>query len=262
MLALVFLISPVVPVAGRAPAKVGAVLMVGGGPTPREAVQEFLRLAGGPDARIVVLAHTQEDPVAGGERSAAMFRELGARQVVVPERSTQEAVVSALHGAEGVWIPGGDQNRFVRAFPETSRVPGAIREVVRRGGVVGGTSAGASLMGEKMPTGVETRARGLAAGACPVSGGLGVLPGAIVDQHFLARNRLMRLLAAVLEHPGYTGIGVDEEAWAVVRAGRLQAYQGQVVVIRTGRTTRAREGLLGADRVLLQVLVPGQSTRL
>lgn len=267
LLVLVFLIGPAVPVAGKAFAKAGAVVMVGGGPTSREAVQEFLRLAGGVEARVVVLAHTQEDPMAGGERSAELFRGLGARRVMVVGLLAPEAVVAALRDADGVWIPGGDQNRFVRAFPEASQVPAAIRDVVRRGGVVGGTSAGASLMGGRMPVGGESRAHGLAAGACPVSGGLGVLPGAIVDQHFLARNRLMRLLAAVLEHPGYTGIGVDEGAWAVVRAGRLHAHQGQVMVIRAGRTARVRGGagtgeLLGADRVLLQVLLPGQSTRL
>lgn len=247
----------------------GTVLLVGGGETPREAVQEFIRLAGGADAPIVILAHTQADPSVGGERSATMFRELGARQVVVVPDVQHEAVLASLRQASGVWIPGGDQNRFMRKFPETSGVPQAIRHVVRRGGVAGGTSAGASLMGRLMPTGSEPRHNSLTTGACPVSDGLGLLPKAIVDQHFLARNRLLGLLAAALDHPGYVGIGVDEGAWALVRNGKLETHRGQVVVIRTTRVSRTPDRsasgggvLLGSDRVTLQVLLAGQSVRL
>jgi cyanophycinase len=247
----------------------GAVLLAGGGETPREAILQFIQLAGGADAQIVILAHTQEDPSAGGERSAEMFRGLGARKVAVVSSIQPERVQAALHEARGVWIPGGDQNRFMQAFPEHSGVPQAIRDVVHRGGVAGGTSAGASLMGDLMPTGAQTRSRILSAGGCPVTKGLGLLPKAIVDQHFIARNRLLRLLAATLDNPGYIGIGLDEGAWALIRANRLQTHRGQVILIRAGRVSRRHERdsqeedvLLGSDRVMLQVLLAGQSARL
>lgn len=266
---LIFMTGLAAVRAGESHQRGGAVLLAGGGETPREAVQEFIRLAGGADAPIVILAHTQADPSEGGERSATMFRELGARQVVAVPDMQREAVLALLREVRGVWIPGGDQNRFMRAFPESSGVPQAIRDVVRRGGVAGGTSAGASLMGRLMPTGAEPRNSSLTAGACPVSDGLGLLPKAIVDQHFLARNRLLRLLAAALDHPGYVGIGVDEGAWALVRNGKLETHRGQVVVIRTARVSRTQdrrasgEGvLLGSDCITLQVLLAGQSVRL
>ena len=131
----------------------GTVLLAGGGATLPETVRAFIRFAGGLDARIVILAHTQSDIREAGERSVSFFEQQGARNVVAPDSVQEETLASYIHTASGVWIPGGDQNRLMRLLVHSSAFRQAMQGVLRRGGVVGGTSAGASLMGTWMPTG-------------------------------------------------------------------------------------------------------------
>lgn len=254
--------------------KSGTLVIVGGGETPTAVVRAMIAAAGGPDAPLVILAQTQEEAVTGAPESAAMYREQGAKNVQAPVNVPASEIIALLGKARGVWIPGGDQTRFARIFPEASGVPEAIRAVYRRGGVVGGTSAGASLMGGIMPTGEETKSRDLQVGACPVMEGLKLLPDVIVDQHFLIRNRLMRLLVAVMEHPKQTGLGIDQGAWIVVRERAFTVYGGQVVLARAVGTIRQKTNdlsktksdppfsLLGADKLSLHVLLPGERARL
>lgn len=224
----------------------GAVILAGGGRTPPELLQTLLRLAGGVEARIVILAHTQEDVAQGGRRSAALFERSGARDVVAPDTLDAGELTAILHTARGVWIPGGDQNRFMERLGGSAELRAAVRAVVARGGVVGGTSAGASLMGARMPTGDHSPTGDLKAGASPTAPALALLPDVLVDQHFLRRQRLPRLLCALLENPSLIGVGVNEGAWAIVQGGRLTVYRAQVVIARVRRPTRRHEQLLGS----------------
>lgn len=237
----------------------GTVLLVGGGTTPPEVPQSLLRLAGGAEARIIILAHTQADVARGGQRSAAFFAENGAQQVVTPDTLDAEELAALVQVARGVWIPGGDQNRFMERLGEASTLVQAIRGVMARGGVVGGTSAGASLLGARMPTGDYSQAGALEVGASATAPALGVLPNALVDQHFLKRQRLPRLLCALLEHPRLVGIGVDEEAWALVQQGKLVVQRGQVVVARVRQKPRQHERMLGSRDIQLQILLPNDT---
>lgn len=242
--------------------KPGTVLLIGGGSTPEEAVKTFIEACGGADALIVILAHTQSDPAAGGKRSADFYRELGARNVQAPASMNPEELKEMISRANGVYIPGGDQNRFTSTFPESTGVWEAIRGVHKRGGAVGGTSAGCSLVGKLMPTGAQTDKEGVLAGASPVAPGLGILQNAIADQHFLKRNRFQRLLTAVLQNPSLTGIGVDELAWATVQAGKLTVRSGQVVVLQARGKIRQEGEMLSCPEMKLQVLLKGDVVKI
>jgi len=244
--------------AARADRATASVLLIGGGKTPPAATRAFIQAAGGPDARIVVLAQTEENPREGAPESVELFRAQGATAVEAPVDLPTAQVLSLLEKARGVWIPGGDQNRFMTLFPESSGVPAAIRAVYRRGGVVGGTSAGASLMGDLMPTGAKPDSLGLQSGSCPVQAGLRILPNTIIDQHFLARNRMQRLLAAVLDHPKCWGIGLDEGAWVTLQGNVLKVASGQVVLMRIAKPVRQQGALLGTAGVTLRILLPGE----
>jgi len=240
----------------------GAVLLAGGGATPPEVPQTMLRLAGGAHARIVILAHAQADVARGGQHSAAFFTSNGAQNVVAPDTLDAGELAALVHSAQGVWIPGGDQNRFMERLGGATALLEAIRGVRARGGVVGGTSAGASLMGARMPTGNHSPDGDLKVGASPTAPALSVLPNALVDQHFLKRQRLPRLLCALLEHPNLVGIGVDEEAWALAQQGKLTAYRAQVVVARVRQRPRQHEHMLGSRDIQLQILLPNEMTKL
>ncbi len=240
----------------------GAVILAGGGGTPDEVPQLILRLAGGAHARVVILAHTQEAVGRGARRSAEFFAENGAQNVLTPDTQDPEELAGLLREARAVWIPGGDQNRFMERLGGSEAFLKAIREVATRGGVVGGTSAGASLMGARMPTGNHSPDGDLKPNASPTAPALGLIPNAIVDQHFLKRQRLPRLLCAVLENPALIGIGVDEDAWALVQGKRLTVHRAQAAIIRARAKTQQRNGLLGNRDVQIQLLLPNEQAEL
>ncbi len=237
----------------------GAVILAGGGSTPPEVPQTILQLAGSANARVVILAHAQENVTRGGRRSAEFFEQNGAQNVVAPDTLDADELAALVQTAQAVWIPGGDQNRFMERFGSSEALRRAIHRVVERGGVVGGTSAGASLMGTRMPTGDHSPEGALKLGASPTAPALGVLPNTLVDQHFLKRQRLPRLLCALLEHPQLIGIGVDEEAWALVQGRRLRVYRAQVVLAQVRALPRRAGQLLGSHAIHLQVRLPNET---
>ncbi|WP_395094212.1 cyanophycinase [Armatimonas sp.] len=200
------------------------VILHGGGTTAPETTRRLIECAGGPTARIVVLAHTGEDVVGKAKRSADWLRENGAKDVQAPVGVSE--ALSALEKAAGVWIPGGDQNILVATFAGTDL---AMR--LRDKKAVGGTSAGAALMSSLMPTG-EGDSKTMRKGSVAVKLGLGALPNTIIDTHFFVRQRTQRLLNMVFSQPvGSIGIGVDENAWCEIEGKLLRVRSGQVLLL-------------------------------
>jgi len=198
----------------------GALVIGGGGRTTRQVRAEFIRLAGGREARVVLI------PSAAGFSSRESIREYFDVWQPYPvasmdylDAATREEADSAdfvlpLAHATGVWIPGGCQGRLADLYGGT-QVEAAIREVLKRGGVVGGTSAGAAILSAIMIR------EGTACGAVTATG-FGLLERAVVDQHFRQRGRHTRLLGVLEEHPGLLGLGVDEDTAVVVQRNRLR----------------------------------------
>jgi len=156
----------------------------------------------------------------------------------------RDSVARGLDSATGFWFAGGDQNRIMAALGGTP-VAVAIRARHVAGAVVGGTSAGAAVMTTPMITGNERRPGGdrpdttqnwitIAADNVITADGLGLLEGAIVDQHFLRRRRHNRLMSLVLEQPARIGVGIDESTALIVEPSGWWSVIGQssVVVLR------------------------------
>lgn len=179
-------------------------------------LRRFVELAGGPHARIAVIATASE--VAGtGARYEALFSELGARQVsALPfdrRADCQRAeLVAELERASGVFLTGGNQLRLSTTLGGTE-VATRLRRLNARGVPVAGTSAGAAFMSEHMIAfGAEgATPRGNMVTLAP---GLGLTNRLIVDQHFRQRDRLGRLLTALAYNPFALGIGLDEDTAA------------------------------------------------
>ncbi|MBM4061852.1 MAG: cyanophycinase [Planctomycetes bacterium] len=250
------------PQAEPAPATTrGRLLAVGGGGTSDTIVARALELAGGAGARMLVVAQASNKTDAG-ESSAAFWREKGAREVHVLDLADRDRALAEIAKAEFLWMPGGDQNRLVEAL-RAADVLAAIRARHEAGALVGGTSAGAAVLSAAMIVGGDTAGlEAVRAGGTKLAQGLGLWRDAIVDQHFLKRQRFHRLLAAVLDRPELVGIGIDERTAVVLHPdGTCEVVgDGGVLVVdaRAARRSPARDGEVhSASGIALAVHRPG-----
>jgi cyanophycinase len=213
-------------------------LVIDGGALVPEVIREFVRLAGGPESEFVLIpTATERDPVdpdLARERFAEAF---GVQHVTVLHtrdraEADREAFVAPLKTARGVWFGGGRQWRLVDAYLDT-RTQRELEAVLARGGVTGGSSAGATIQGSYLVRGAREgnhimMARGYEAG-------FGYLRGVAIDQHLLARNRQDDLVAVIEAKRGLLGLGLDEPSAIVVRGDRFQVLGRGVVGIYDGR---------------------------
>ncbi len=254
----------------------GHLLIVGGGPAPKEVSQRFVELAGGRDRARIAVFPMASSVASTGPDKVDDLKSMGAHAFVVEvDRAGADAdsIVHRLDDATGIWFSGGDQNRLAAAL-RGSRLEAAIHARYAAGAVIGGTSAGAAVMTSLMLTGDERRRGGARLSPDSTQAnitidrdnvvttpGLGLLPGAIVDQHFVRRRRQNRLLSLVLENPSLLGVGIDESTALVVRPdGAWEIIGGSVALIFDARTSRVTPAgkVLGASGVRMHVL-PGGS---
>lgn len=198
----------------------GFVIPIGGAEKKRKPaiLERFVQLAGGDEARIVVLPTASElDDT--GQRYVELFERVGAGSAVsvrIEQRADAERqdYLDEVEEATGIFLTGGNQLRLSTILGGT-----AIAQTIRRRNAAGvhvaGTSAGAAIMAEHMIAGGS-------AGATPtpdkvtLAPGLGLTNSFVIDQHFRQRDRLGRLLAALAYNPFMTGIGLDEDTAAFI----------------------------------------------
>ena len=208
----------------------GSLLLHGGGPVADNVRAAFVELAGGRRARIVVIPTADVD-AAGTEDRLEGWSQFAPSTVSFLHAETRAAALqphfaSALSDATGVWIGGGKQSRLGEIYVDTP-VEAALCAVITRGGVVGGTSAGAAITSHVMIVRGEERQ------------GLDLFPGAIIDQHFLKRNRQERLQKIVDAHPDRVGFGIDEETALILHGRSLKVIgESEVIVCIAASKTR------------------------
>ncbi len=208
--------------------KKGSLVIVGGGGAGPEIWKRFIELAGGSDAPIVVVTSAMEDPLAPESVEEKILKKFGAKNVTaLHTRDRKEADTpkfsESLLKAKGVWFSGGRQWRFVDSYEGTLTAK-RFHEVLARGGVIGGSSAGASIQSEYMPRGHPLGNTVVAAEG--YERGFGYLPGCAVDQHFFARKRTADMTGLMKEYPQYLGIGLDEGT-AIVVTGSVAEVIGR-----------------------------------
>jgi cyanophycinase len=219
-------------VAASAFAQSGTLIVVGGGDTGPDIIAKTLEIAGGANAVIAVLPQSSAEPDAG-DGSVKMWKEAGAKEAIKVSFADRAAAAAVLKRATLIWMPGGDQNRFMKAIQGTG-LDDVIRDRYEQGAAVGGTSAGAAVIVRSMFTG-DADLKSLTAGATVIAPGLGLWPEVLVDQHFLTRQRDNRLLSAVLDHPDLVGVGIDESTAVVVRGSGFDVIGKSSVVVIDAR---------------------------
>jgi cyanophycinase len=247
----------------------GHLVLNGGGSKPAPVMEKFIELAGGRDAEIVVFPTASELDDTGEVYVELFVSEHGCTDVrvagVVDRTDAQDDELAArVRQAGGIWFSGGDQRRITAALIGTP-VGEAVIEAFGRGAVVGGTSAGTACQSPLMITG-DGDFSVMTADNVELWKGLGLFPGVIVDQHFVARGRHNRLISVVLEHPELLGVGVDEATAVWVRPdGTFEVLgEGWVMVFDAAgaeiRRRPRRDGAtsLGVHDMTVHVLLPGE----
>ena len=213
----------------------GSLLLVGGGVTP-EIGRQFIVLAGGVEVPMVVI------PTAGGATEysqqtpvSQLLRQLGAKQVEVVHTNDRELAsnldfVQPLVTAKGVFFEGGRQWRLVDAYQGT-RTEQMFWQVLERGGVIGGSSAGATIQGSFLARG-DTRHNQIMVG--DHQQGFGFLKNVTVDQHTLARNRHYDMFQILQERPELLGLSIDEMTGIVVAGDQFEVIGESYVLVYDG----------------------------
>lgn len=218
----------------------GTLVVAGGGQLGPEIMERFVELAGGANAKIVLI------PTAGAEEiftedwgGLAMLRAAGAVDItILHTRSRDEAdtedFVRPIREATGIWLPGGRQWRLVDSYLNTLTHK-ELFALLDRGGVIGGTSAGASIQASYLVRGdPATNDIVMAPG---YETGFGFLTRVAIDQHLLTRGRENDLIDVIVSHPDLLGIGLDEGTALVVRGNRAEVIGRSQVAIYNGKGT-------------------------
>jgi len=219
----------------------GSLLIAGGGRLSDKIIKRFIDLAGGDEAMIVLV------PTAGGADSypdsiCNFLRSAGAGNIMILHTDNRDTANSVyftkyLEKATGVWFGGGRQWHLVDSYKGTLTEK-RFRDVLDRGGVIGGSSAGATIQGSFLVRG-DTKNNQIMMG--DHQEGFGYISNIAIDQHVLARNRQFDIFGILREKPGLLGIGIDEGTAVVVRRDTMEVIGASYVLIYDG-SFWSREG--------------------
>jgi cyanophycinase len=213
--------------------KNGTLIIIGGGQLKQTGILEtFLRLAGGNDARLVVV------PTAGGnknrdgsirkydpDRVIASWKALGVKDVRMlhthdPKVADTAAFAASLMDATAVWFDGGRQWNLVDSYMNT-RTYREFHNVLERGGVIGGSSAGATIQGDYLVRGAVAGPDIMMTPEKEHERGFNFLRNTAIDQHINTRRRWDDLIPVITKYPKLLGIGLSEATAIVVKRDRF-----------------------------------------
>jgi cyanophycinase len=249
-----------------------AILVIGGAEDKvhgREILHTFFCRSGELNAKIGIIPSASREPAVIGDRYQTIFSDMGACQVQVfdireREQGSDADLQEKMEECTGIFLTGGDQLRLWGILAETPLMERLHKRVWQGELTLAGTSAGAAVMGHHMIAGGgsgESPNRSLV----DMATGLGLIPEAIVDQHFHNRNRMSRLLSAIAAYPDKIGIGIDEDTCALFeRDGIIHVIgKGTVTVVdacklsRTNHSRVASTEPISLHNVALHVLCHG-----
>lgn len=250
----------------------GKLFIIGGGDRSDALMQQVLNVADlAKKDYIVVLPMSSEEPDSSFIFFKTQMVKLTSNPIVMlnftKETAQNKLLTDSLQKAKLIYISGGDQVRFMNVAQNTP-IKTAIQNAYKNGSTISGTSAGAALMSEKMITGNQKLQKeysgtfdNIRYDNLETSEGLGLLKTAIIDQHFLKRNRYNRLLSALVEFPTLTGIGIDESTAIIVRNNQIEvAGESDVIVIKNpkGILKTKKNNLISIENLQMSIYTAGQ----
>ena len=207
--------------------------------------------AGGIDATIVVIPTASSIPVEVGKNYVNAFTKLGCKNVKVldirsKEDAEKQASIDMIKTADGIMFSGGNQSKI------TDKIGGTeIAKILtdryqnEEGFVIAGTSAGAMVMANEMIAG-GSATEAFIKGAVTMYKGLGLIPGLIIDTHFIKRGRFGRQSEAVAKFPNLIGIGLAEDTGMIIKNGNdcTVIGSGMTIIFDGSNLTHNNEKIL------------------
>lgn len=221
----------------------GHLIIVGGSLNDTSIYARFMELAGGPDAMIVIIPTAGNDEFLieqnGIEKTKERFQQHGFNNIKVlhtrnREEANSEEFYAPIQHAGGVWFSGGRQWRLADSYLDT-KTHEELFNLLDRGGVIGGSSAGASIQGSYLVRG-DTQTNVVMMG--DHEEGLGFITNCAIDQHLLALNRQFDIFEILEAHPELLGIGLDENTAIVVHGDDFEVIGESFVAIYDGTMCR------------------------
>jgi cyanophycinase len=224
------------------PAKGTLVIAGGGSNNGVGIIEKFIEFAGGPDAKFVIV------PTAGGNKTAdgqirvyneetvvAPWKKLGLKNVRMlhthdPKVADTEEFVQPLREANAVWFGGGRQWNIVDSYMNTLTYK-EFHKVLERGGVIGGTSAGATIQGDYLVRGAIAGPNIMMTPEPEHERGFRFLRRSAIDQHINTRNRWDDLVPVIKKYPDLLGIGLSEGTAIIVKGDRFEVIGAWKVAI-------------------------------
>ncbi|QDV24058.1 cyanophycinase [Aureliella helgolandensis] len=212
----------------------GCLMIVGGGGMPKGLMEEFVTAAGGVErAKLVYIPCEERDVIRGTPATVREWEEMGVqRATFLHTKDRQVSNESAefyapLQQATGIWFGGGRQWNFSDSYYGT-RTHALMKQVLRKGGVIGGSSAGASIQARYLARATPIENFDIMAPGYE-RGGLGFISGVAIDQHFSQRARQKDMAELKHQYPQLLGIGIDEATAIIVRESTAKIVgQGNV----------------------------------
>ena len=248
----------------------GKLYIIGGGKRPPEMIKQLIEISGVNEGNyIVVLPFASEDVDTAAYYAMRQFKNIGVKNITwfdfrKGEPMAQQKIDSIVN-AGMIYISGGDQNRFMDIARGTPLYE-ALHAAYQKGVVIAGTSAGAAVQSKKMITGNQLKNpemegyRTIQPNNIEITEGLGLLETAIIDQHFIWRSRMNRLISVAIENPNELAIGIDESTAILVEGDSATVFGvSQVLVLNALKANISQtDSLLGAQNLRMDVFLPGQ----
>lgn len=245
----------------------GTLFIIGGGSRPLSLMDGVVQRMASKQDLVVVLPMASSEPDTSAFYGERPFLALGCTNVHtlhLERPGWGDAQLDSIRNAGALYLCGGDQARFMKVA--RGPIAEAIRDAYLRGCIVSGSSAGAAMMSSVMITGDQivepeyerTYARLVASNGIYETG-LGLIPNAVIDQHFVERSRYNRALSALHDHPGMPVFGIGESTALIVEPHGLSVEgEGQVVVFKANPGRVDTAGRIGFSNLELDILLPGE----
>jgi cyanophycinase len=213
--------------------KKGKLIIIGGGAIPDSLFSFFANYCGGKDQPVVYIptATTDEAYIQNGEHllkfTSRGFNNLSTIHTRNKKEADDPKNIALLRNAKGLYFGGGDQQLIADAYAGTKLYDEMIA-LLDRGGVIMGTSAGATIMGSLM---IGGDARNDISKKYTLNPAFSFMTNTALDQHVLARNRQFDLIPVIEHYPGTLGIGIDESTAIIVEAGQFRVWGNSYVML-------------------------------